>query len=317
MQLQTQIPISKVENQIDYQSKLLLLGSCFVENIGSKLGYYQFQSIQNPFGILFHPLAIEKLLFRLIEGRKFQKIDFAERDGIWYCFEFHSRLAAPSLEEALELANEAFAIALEQLKSATHIVVTFGTSWLYRHTETQEVVANCHKLPQQNFTKELLSVEEIGKSLEGIDQAIKEVNTKAKLLLTVSPIRHLKDGFVENQRSKAHLVIAVHQFLSMHGIHTYFPSYELMLDELRDYRFYAEDMLHPNELAIAYIWERFKAAWISSKAHTTMGKVEEVQKGLEHRPVNPNGKEHQQFMATLQKKIGYLQEEYPFMNFVE
>ncbi|UII78356.1 GSCFA domain-containing protein [Flagellimonas sp. CMM7] len=318
MKLLTTIPLAKSDNPIDYQSKLLLLGSCFVENIGDKLGYYNFQQLQNPFGILFHPLAIEKLVERAIENRNYQGNEIFEQGGRWHCFDAHSDLSANTAEELLRNLNNGLEETKRQVEQATHVIITLGTAWGYRYNKTKEVVANCHKVPQKEFTKELFSVEVIQAGLERLIGLIESINQKAKLIFTISPVRHLKDGFVENQRSKSHLISAVHGVLSARlqsrGL-SYFPSYEIMMDELRDYRFYGKDMIHPNELAIDYIWEKFKLSWISSKSYAVMEEVEVIQKGLRHRPFNPNSKEHQKFKKSLQTKITYLKDRYPFMKF--
>lgn len=314
MKLQTKIPIEKADNPIDYQSKLLLLGSCFVENIGDKLGYYKFQLAQNPFGILFHPLAIENLVERAIEGRFYQENEVFEQNGRWYCFDAHSNLSANTSEELLQNLNNDLKETKLQAEESTHILVTLGTSWVYRYINTGKVVANCHKVPQKEFSKELLSAELIQASLKRLIGLFESINPKAQLVFTISPVRHLKDGFVENQRSKANLITAVHQLIKKCDV-SYFPSYEIMMDELRDYRFYGTDMVHPNALAIDYIWEKFKSVWINPGCSVSMEKVEAIQKGLQHRPFNPESEEHQKFKKSLQTKIAYLKERYPFMKF--
>ncbi|MDP5062659.1 MAG: GSCFA domain-containing protein, partial [Maribacter sp.] len=192
-----------------------------------------------------------------------------------------------------------------------------GTAWVYRNTLSNEVVANCHKVPQSNFTKELLSVDEVAESIKRITTLVESINSSAQFIFTVSPVRHLKDGFVENQRSKAHLIAAIHQTIATENLLprlSYFESYELMMDELRDYRFYAKDMIHPNEVAIDYIWGRFVEVWIDDPT-AMMRKVDEVQRGLQHRPFNPEGDLHQKFLKSLAQKIAYIKKEYPFMDF--
>jgi len=311
MNLQTKIPLKPAENQIDYQSQLLILGSCFAENIGGKLEYFKFQTLQNPLGILFHPLVIEKLIIKAIKKKTYSEEDIFFLNERWHCFDAHSELSNPSKEELLEKLNSGLQKTYQQLIKSTHIVITLGTAWVYRNSKTNSVVANCHKVPQKEFSKELLSAAEIQKSLENTIEGIKAINKNAQFIFTVSPVRHLKDGFIENQRSKAHLITAIHQITKAY----YFPSYEIMMDELRDYRFYKADMVHPNQVAIDYIWEKFVKVWISPDAHSAMKKVDEIQKGLKHRPFNPQSEQHQTFVKSFEKKITYLQEEYPFMNF--
>ena len=253
MKLQTQIPLKKeTKNQIAYQSKILLLGSCFSENIGDKLSYFKFQSTQNPFGILFHPKAIENFITNAINEKKYLDDDLIFQNETWHSFDAHSSLSSVNKNELLNKLNASISITNRALKEASHIIITLGTSWVYRFIETDAIVANCHKIPQKKFLKKLLLVEEITKSLAAILVLLKSVNKDISVLFTVSPVRHLKDGFIENTQSKAHLIAAIHQVLEHQNV-SYFPSYEIMMDELRDYRFYAEDMIHPNKTAINYI----------------------------------------------------------------
>ncbi len=318
MKLQTQVPLQTADSQFDYQSQLLLLGSCFVENIGKKLAYYKFRSLQNPFGILFHPKAIENLLFKSIQAFQYTEEDIFYHNERWHCLDAHSDLSDVSKEELLRKLNDGLKATRQQMAKSTHLVITLGTAWVYRKITSNAIVANCHKVPQKEFAKDLLSVEKTVESLETIVDLIQSVNPTAQLIFTVSPVRHLKDGFVENQQSKAHLISAIGKMLSSRlqaGEMHYFPSYEIMMDELRDYRFYNSDMVHPNELAVNYIWEKFKDVWMSKEAFATMEKVEEIQKGMLHRPFNPKSEEHQKFLNSLRHKIAVLQKEYSFMKF--
>jgi lysophospholipase L1-like esterase len=315
MKLQTQIPLQKQSiNQIDYTSNIILLGSCFSENIGDKFAFYKFQSVQNPFGILFHPKAIENLISNAINLKEYTEDDIFFLNERWHCFEAHSSVSTENKEELLNNLNSSISRTLKQLKQSSHIVITLGTAWTYRHITSDTTVANCHKVPQKKFLKELLPVDEITENLDAIVSLIKSVNPNASTLFTVSPVRHLKDGFIQNQQSKSHLISAVHQVINSRNV-SYFPSYEIMMDELRDYRFYAEDMIHPNQTAINYIWERFSEVWVSDKAKKTMQEVANIQNGLLHRPFNPNSTQHQQFLENLSLKIEKLQKEYPFIHF--
>ncbi|WP_291866746.1 GSCFA domain-containing protein [Maribacter sp.] len=315
MKLQTNIGLKPEKHQIGYNSKLLLLGSCFVENIGEKLKYYKFQTVQNPFGILFHPVTIENLITRAITSKKYTKESIFLHNERWYCFDAHSEVSANTPEELLQRLNMGLQHTREQIKKASHIVITLGTAWVYSVVETQKVVANCHKVPQKQFSKRVLSVKEIQDSLERITHHIKSINKEATLIFTISPVRHLKDGFVENQQSKAHLFTALHAHLENVGC--YFPSYEIMMDELRDYRFYKEDMVHPNTTAISYIWEKFTSVWMAEDVQKVMDKVNVVQKGLSHRPFNKDSQEHKTFLEALKKKKTYLEETYTFMKFTQ
>ena len=316
MNLQTKIPLSKQSNNlIDYNSKLLLIGSCFVENMGNKLDYFKFQNTSNPFGILFHPKAIEAFITNAINEKEYSESDIFFQDERWHCFDAHSKLSNPSKDALLDELNKQTCSTTQQIKDSTHVVITLGTSWMYRFIETDTIVANCHKVPQKQFLKELLLVDEVINSLQAIIVLLKQVNPKVSIIFTVSPIRHIKDGFVENNLSKAHLISGIHQVINKRENTYYFPSYEIMMDELRDYRFYTKDMIHPSETAINYIWEKFQQVWISQKASSTMSEVEIIQKGLLHKPFNNESEQHQKFIESLTMKQDLLNQEFPHILF--
>lgn len=316
MNLLTQIKFSPEEPAIDFGSKVLLLGSCFSENIGGKFDYFKLQNWQNPFGVIFNPISLEKLIVRALNDRPFEEKDVFYYNGIWSSFEVHSGLSALFKDELLNLLNHRLETFRNQLSTASHIILTLGSSWIYRLNESKEVVANCHKFPQDKFSKELLSSNEIAISLERIAAAIKKGNPTATLLFTVSPVRHIKDGMVENTVSKAHLITAVHQVLAKMDAGHYFPSYELMIDELRDYRFYANDMLHPSELAIQYIWEKFKSVWIDPGTEPFLIEIDTIQKGLAHRPIHPDSEAHSKFVSNLNDRMKKLQDIIPHISFM-
>ena len=316
MNFTTTIPISKSSNPIDYDSRIISLGSCFAQNIGEKFSYFKFQNTVNPFGIIFNPVSIENLISRVVNNQKFTENDIFFHNDLWHCFELHSELSHSDKTIFLDRLNQILSDFHLQIFKSTHFQITYGTSWVYRNKSSNSVVANCHKLPQSQFEKEILSVATIEKSIQNTIDLIQKVNPNCYFIFTVSPVRHIKDGFVENQRSKAHLISALHNFVSLSlSKCNYFPSYEIMMDELRDYRFYAEDMLHPSQMAIDYIWKRFSENYISEENFATMEEVCSIQKGLAHRPFNPNTASHQKFLNTLNNKIFKLQEQFPRINF--
>ena len=316
MQFTTKIPVQKSSFPIDYDSKIMLLGSCFAENMGDKFAYFKFQSTTNPFGIIFNAVSLEKLIRRAVENRTFTENDIFFHNDLWHCYEVHSELSNSDKDAFLESLNNIIRSTNKQLNNATHIIITLGTSWVYRNIESNEIVANCHKVPQKQFTKELLSIHQIEESLQSIISLIHSVNPNCNFIFTVSPVRHIKDGFVENTLSKAHLVAAIHKTFSKHTSPiTYFPSYEIMMDELRDYRFYSEDMLHPNQTAIDYIWIQFFKNYVSESVFGLMNEICSIQKGLQHRPFNPNTESHQKFLNQLDLKIKKIQNQYPFIKF--
>ncbi|MCG2610634.1 GSCFA domain-containing protein [Flavobacterium sp. SM15] len=316
MNFLTKIPLVKTESPIDYNSRILLLGSCFAENIGSKFDYYKFQSLVNPFGIIFNPVSIADIVRRATDKDFFSENDAFFYNERWNSYQVHSELSSANKETFLEQLNYQIEVTQAQILQASHVCVTLGTAWVYRHLENNMVVANCHKVPQKHFQKELLSVEEILKSLEEIVSKIRSLNKEVKFIFTVSPVRHIKDGFVENQLSKAHLLTALHKYLGFKNSgSSYFPSYEIMMDELRDYRFYAQDMLHPNSIAIDYIWQRFTETFITQESFSIMEEVEVVQKSLLHKPFNPTSESHNKFLENLNKKMESVQQKVPHIEF--
>ena len=279
--------------------------------MGDKLEYFKFQNLQNPFGIIFNPYSIQVLVERAVAMRLFKEDDVFQKDERWYCFEVHSSLSDTTREDFLVLLNDRLHQLRNYLKDASHIILTYGTAWVYRHIVTAEIVANCHKIPQKEFSKELLDTLAIHNSVKKTIYAIRELNKDATIIGTVSPVRHLKDGFVENSRSKAHLISGLHEVADLY----YFPAFELMMDELRDYRFYEPDLLHPNATAIEIIWERFKEVWISSETAALQKEIDAVQKGLQHKPFHPESVSHIAFQKNLQLKIKEIRSKLPYIEF--
>lgn len=316
MDFRTQLPIPKSSHPIDYNSKIVSLGSCFAENMGEKFNYFKLQNTINPLGIIFNAVSIEKIIDRAINEIVFTEEDIFFYNERWHCFDVHSDMSTVNSSELIRNLNAIVKSTQQQLREATHIIITYGTSWVYRERETESVVANCHKVPQKQFKKELLTIESNKESIEKTIDLIHSVNPNCSIIFTVSPVRHIKDGVVENQVSKAHLISAIYQTISAKPETTsYFPSYEIMMDELRDYRFYAEDMLHPSQVAIDYIWKRFKETSISESAFLIMDEVESIQRSLSHKPFNPNSESHLKFEAKLKEKITKLVFHYSFMKF--
>lgn len=318
MNFTTKVPVTIYGHPINYNSKLLSIGSCFAENMGEKFNYFKFQIETNPFGIIFNPVSIEQLADRIVNQKLFTERDIFFHNDLWHCYEVHSELSHPDKGEFLEKLNLTIQQSNNLILQASHIIVTYGTSWVYRLNSTNQVVANCHKVPQKEFSKEILSSETIQQSIRNTIALIQKINPNCKFIFTISPVRHIKDGFAENQRSKAHLISALHHLLNAEhcaGNTNYFPSYEIMMDELRDYRFYSDDMLHPSQAAIDYIWIRFFENYVNADCFETMQEVCNVQKGLAHRPFNPNTKSHQQFLETLNQKIIKLQSQFSHFEF--
>lgn len=302
MKFRTEIKLeSQQQNVLDYSSKILLLGSCFSENIGAKLAYYKFNTLVNPFGTLFSPLAIAQVLKDTVANTIITEDTLVQQSGLYHSLHHSSKLSSTSAAEVIENVTTAQQTCLAYITKASHIVITLGTSWVYKHIKTNSYVANCHKVPQVAFQKKMLSVLEVEKALQSIVTSIKSVNKKAQIIFTVSPVRHTKEGLVENSLSKAGLLSAVSSFLNTANVF-YFGSYEIMLDDLRDYRFYEADMIHPNTVAISYIWEKFGDVWISDKAQQYFKRIASVQQSLLHKPFHQNSEAYQEFLNKLHSK---------------
>lgn len=316
MKLTTPIKLSRQNPPINYSSKVLLLGSCFAQNMGEKLEYYKFQQCTNPFGILFHPVAIEKLIARAVNQNWFTSKDVFLQNEQWHCFLAHSKLSNTSEEDLISALNSALEKLRFSLLEASHVVFTFGTAWVYKHLEKDTIVANCHKVPQKEFVKQLLSPDDVSDVLLGIETKLRTINPTCSIINTVSPVRHIKDGLIENSRSKAHLIAGVQEIVSPDKFNYYFPSFEIMMDELRDYRYYKEDLIHPNQTAIAIIWNAFTGSWICPETAALQKKIATIQSGILHTPFNENSKAHIHFKKDLEVQISQVQKALPWATFL-
>ncbi|MDA9309213.1 GSCFA domain-containing protein [Flavobacteriaceae bacterium] len=316
MKLTTPIKLSRQNPPISYSSKVLLLGSCFAQNMGAKLEYYKFQQCTNPFGILFHPVAIEKLITRAVNQTWFTSKDVFLQNEQWHCFLAHSKLSNTSEEDLISALNSALEKLRFSLLEASHVVFTFGTAWVYKHLENDTIVANCHKVPQKEFVKQLLSPDDVSDVLLGIETKLRAINPTCSIINTVSPVRHIKDGLLANSRSKAHLIAGVQEIVSPEKLNYYFPSYEIMMDELRDYRYYKEDLIHPNQTAIAIIWNAFTGSWICPETAALQKKIATIQSGMLHTPFNENSKAHIHFKKDLEVQISQVQKALPWATFL-
>lgn len=316
MKLSTEVSLKASPKPIDYDSTVLSLGSCFAEHISQKLDYFKFRVSSNPFGILFHPEAILNVVKKAAKKELFTSDDVFQYNEKWQSFFSHSRLSRNSSAELLAVLNSAKTELEEASEVASHVIITFGTSFIYRLKSSGQGVANCHKRPQDQFEKELTPIEDLKKILSQLIFHLEHLNPDVKLVFTISPVRHIKDGIVENQRSKSHLISALHSVLEETGSsHHYFPSYELMMDELRDYRFYNRDLIHPSPMAVDLIWEKFKQNFVSESVFTDLDKVDKLQKSLAHRHTDDKGEAFDKLKAYQYKLSKELIEKYPFMSF--
>ncbi len=282
--------------QITHTDKLITLGSCFAEEIGSRLLSSKFNIEANPFGTIFNPLSVFELIELSLEPSLAIEAGMIERDGMHYNLKFHSSFRNSSKEGLLEIINKKLEEVKSHLAQAKVLFITFGTAWIYETKAHEMLVANCHKLPQKQFNKRLLNVDEIVSAFFSLKEMIQPINPNLQIVLTVSPVRHTKETLTLNSASKSALRLACHYLADMSEDVHYFPSYEIMMDDLRDYRFYEKDMIHPNEQAIDYIWDVFSKAFFSKSTKQVITEWEKVRQSLNHRPFNPNNKRHQVFL---------------------
>ena len=308
MMFQTEIKIQPLEQTIRYSDGLLFLGSCFADEVGSICKGLGFNALMNPFGVLYNPFSIANALHRLHTGIPFAHNEVIRAGGEFYCtFSHNTEFWNPSEEALLSHVNRALEEASAHFKEAKWMVVSLGTAWVYRYRETLEVVANCHKMPSQLFDRFCLSVPA---TVTVLSDVVK-MHPDKQFIFTVSPLRHLKDGLHGNQLSKSTLLLAVNEVCDKFENTHYFPAYEILLDELRDYRFYKEDMVHPTEQAVRYIWERFVDFAIDPKEHLAMKAAAELKQMLHHRPLFTESEAYKKFEQQKEHKVAELRERFP------
>ncbi|NOY96599.1 MAG: GSCFA domain-containing protein [Chlorobi bacterium] len=299
-----------------YGKSSVFMGSCFTENIGGRMQDQKYNVDLNPFGILYNPASVANSIRILLEEKMFSSGNLVMNDGLWHSFNHHSRFSSANIEETLGNINNRIKLSAAFIKTADFLFITFGTAWVYELKDSGEIVSNCHKIPAKKFRRYRLSVDEIVQEYCHLLEKIWEINSNIKVIFTVSPIRHWKDGAVENQLSKATLLLAANRIIEVFGAGAcgYFPSFEIVMDELRDYRFYAEDMFHLSKTATDYIWERFETALIDKKSQEMGVEIAKIRKAFGHRPFNPHTKEHLKFLDISMKRARELSSRHPYIN---
>ncbi len=297
--------------QIQPDDHLLCLGSCFAQEIGDRFSAGRWSVRLNPFGTIYHPFTIAEGLLRLLEGQPFAAEDLFHYQEQWHSFAHHGQFSGSDQTETLTAINQALAAGFTQLKKANLLLLTFGTANGFVHTKSGQVVANCHKLPGQDFTKKLSSPDAIYKKFAPILERIIQQFPNLKIVLTVSPIRHLRDGLIANQRSKASLLLTCAELEKNFAAIHYFPAYEILMDDLRDYRFYKNDLMHPTKMAVDYIWEYFRKSCFPEATRIYYDEVLAINQMLAHRPLRPDSSAHQKFLDQLNIRIAEMEQEYP------
>lgn len=298
-QLQTIHERKALGIDLDHQSMMLFTGSCFAENIGAKLKQFKFNAEINPLGISYNPLSLFNLLERSIEGENFKASELHFENERYFSFDLHSSFSDPKVDRLIKQANLQLDVQTKYLAEADALFITMGTAWVHVFKKEKQLVNNCHKLPAKLFSKTLLSVNDITAAWDGLAKKIQARNPMIRIIFTVSPVRHLKDGFRENQLSKSTLHLAVEEICNKHRNCFYFPSYEIMMDELRDYRFYDRDLVHPNALGIDIIWEYFQKACLSNDCSLRLEELNKLLLSVAHRPFNVQSNAHQKFLKKL------------------
>lgn len=311
----TEIQISKPPIQIRYADKLCFLGSCFAEAIGERFKESRLITQINPFGILYNPVSVAQSIDMLMNPKEIEKSELHQKDGLWHSFHHHGKFSSPDKDLAVRQINKSLHEGSIFLKEANVLFITFGTSYVYEHINLQKVVSNCHKFPASDFNRYRLEVEEVVAQYKNLIVQLSVYNPSIQIVFTISPVRHWKDGAHGNQISKSVLLLAVDQLVELFNNVHYFPSYELVLDDLRDYRFFNEDMIHPNKLATDYIWDKIQI-WFDDTTKRFCNATTQLTKARNHKPLFPDSEEYSNFLESTLERVNKLIDQYPEANFV-
>lgn len=309
MKLRTEIKVPGSVSKIDHSQKIYFTGSCFSENIASKFGYYGFDVLSNSHGIIYNPFSLGESFFDLMNPGSYTEKELCFCNGRYFSYAHHGSFNSKEPDKVLESINDTMHQHAGFLRTAKIVFITLGTAWIYFEKEKGIIVANCHKMPEPLFQKRLLTADEIDNNIEKMIDRVHFMNPEAQIVFTLSPVKHLKDGFVENQLSKSLLHAGIHNWLTENV--TYFPAYEIMNDDLRDYRFWKEDMVHPNDLAIDYIWEKFCETYFAKETLGLMEEVKNVRQFLAHRPLSNDSTEIEKLKSQQENKKNELKNKYP------
>ena len=315
IQFTTPVNISSQVRTILCDSEILTLGSCFSDHIGNKLDRHYFNATVNPFGTVFNPISIAKLLEMSVDDQMVVVDELHRFEDRHFHYDFHSSFDSTDPTVVSSQINDALSKVRTSLKKVNFLILTFGTSIVYKLKSQNRIVSNCHKVPAYNFEKSILDIGFMTERLTIAIQELRKINPGFELIVTVSPVRHTKDGLVDNNLSKSRLVGLCHNLLKAIPNTSYFPSFELMMDELRDYRYYKSDLIHPSELAIDIIWSRFVDAYFDENSKQKVEDIDSLLKASEHRPFDSNSEGHKKFKTHHLEKIQRLKKRYPEVNF--
>lgn len=314
MEFRTTVKTGENRGWLQHSDHVMLLGSCFSDNIGGKMHGALINAMVNPMGTLYNPMSIARGVQRLIDCEPVAGKDLFMQGGVWNSYDFHSRYSLPDKQAAIDRMNSRIEQGHKALAAARLLTVTLGTAMVYRLKATSEVVANCHKVPQHEFERKMATVQEMVQVLDDMVVRLRTFNPELRIILTVSPIRHIADGLDTNSLSKASLRVAIQEVVSRHRDYCdYFPAYEIMMDDLRDYRFYANDMVHPSDVAVEYIWQAFQATYLDDRSALAVARCERVHKRLQHRPMSTSRETVDRFNADTVSVVRNLIKEYPYL----
>jgi len=313
----TILPDLNFSGPVGYQNLVMTLGSCFAEYLSKRLELGKFSVLHNPFGSLYNPLVIARAIEYMLDHKMYSVADLIETDGLWHSFDFHGAFSGTKPQEVLAQMNGSLEAAAKWLQKTDRLVITLGSAYFWTRLEGEQMVANCHKFPARDFRRDLAAPQSIQKALIAVLGRLKRNQAGLQVLLTVSPVRHLRDGLVNNQRSKAILIQSAHEIVDQLDFVEYFPAYEILMDDLRDYRFVERDLCHPSAEAIDYVWAYAQRNILDETALIPLKRIEKIQQGLKHRPFYPNSEKHQRFLKSLQKEIKELEQSYPNISFPE
>jgi hypothetical protein len=312
MKFRLDIECSALDKKIEHPSSIYLMGSCFAENIAHYLKGLKYNVLSNPHGILYNAKSLANSIERVINKQPYTAQDLIERDGLYHSFDFHSSFSGADKEAVLDMMNTSIQDAHNFLSNTEYVIITLGTSFVYKHIERAVYVGNNHKFPAAHFTKELLTTQDNVTCLQQIINQIRTINPTVQFIFSVSPVRHIRDGVMENNMSKAHLISAVH-LLKKEGY--YFPAYEIVIDVLRDYRFYKSDLVHPSNDAITVVADIFSENCLSEKDALLRKRISQLNKNLAHRPLHPESQSYKAFEILIQQQKEELKSDYPNINF--
>ena len=302
-QFRTELILKSANHKISLYQPIVTLGSCFADSIGQKLSDSKFTVSANPFGTIYNPLSIHKLLLQSVYNQPSLEHTYLNNQEIALNYDFHSEFSGTSKNQIESKIKDAIGHTHHFLKKSNYLFLTYGTSWVYERLDTGEIVANCHKVPTQQFKKILLTQKKILESFDEMYRAIKIFNPDIRILLTVSPVRHLKDTIELNSVSKSILRLSCHTLTELYSDVEYFPAYEILLDDLRDYRFYSSDLIHPTPDAIHYIWKKFATYYFDLETKIFLEEWQEIVKALSHKPFQPSTQAHQIFLKETLKRL--------------